>query len=169
MILDPNDYPSERHSFLLELMRKFELCFNFPDNNDRYLIPDLLGKQQPDEAGAFSPEHCLNFQYHYPILPEGLLPRFIVRTYVRSSEQSMWLTGVILKFEGNRALVKADQQDKKIIISIEGPVSGRRRLLAVIRSDFERIHESFNFEPREMIPVPDHPELAIPYHTRSCA
>jgi internalin A len=29
-ILDPQDYPPERHPFLFELMRKFELCVSFP-------------------------------------------------------------------------------------------------------------------------------------------
>ena len=31
-VLDPDAYPPERHGFLLELMRKFELCFTFPDD-----------------------------------------------------------------------------------------------------------------------------------------
>ena len=78
--LDTKVYPRERHGFLLDLMRKFELCFGFPEEDGHYLIPELLDKQQPEEGAAFKPEDCLNFQYHYPILPEGLLPRFIVRT-----------------------------------------------------------------------------------------
>jgi internalin A len=45
-----------------------------------------------------------------PVLPEGLLPRFIVRTHVLSEHQLRWRTGVILNFEGNRALVEADPQ-----------------------------------------------------------
>jgi hypothetical protein len=33
---------------------------------------------------------------------------------------------VILKFEGNHALVKADVQDKKVFINVSGHVAGRR-------------------------------------------
>ncbi len=161
--LDPQNYPAERHGFLLDLMRKFELCFRFEEDENRYLIPDLLDKQQPDEAAEFDPAECLNFRYEYPILPEGLLPRFIVRTHVLSEHQLRWRTGVILNFEGNRALVKADPQDRCVSISVAGPGASRRRLLAVIRSDFERIHRSFKFKPKELVPVPGHPDVTVDY------
>jgi internalin A len=164
-ILDSTDYPSERHSFLFELMRKFELCVRFPDDEGRYLIPQLLDKQQPPEAEIFVPTECLNFQYHYASLPEGLLPRFIVRTYILSTDQPRWRTGVILEFEGNRALVKADVQDKRVYIFITGSPSSRRRLLAIIRSDFDHIHNIVckTSKPQEMVPIPDHPDVLIPY------
>jgi internalin A len=164
-ILDPNDYPSERHPFLFELMRKFELCVRFPDDEGRYLIPQLLDKQQPPEAETFDPTQCLNFQYHYTSLPEGLLPRFIVRTYILSTDQPRWRTGVILEFEGNRALVKADVQDKRVYISVTGSPSSRRRLLAIIRSDFDYIHNIVcqTSKPQEIVPIPDHPDVLIPY------
>jgi internalin A len=161
--LDIQNYPPERHGFLLDLMRKFELCFRFQEDENRYLIPDLLDKQRPDEAKDFDPAECLNFRYEYPVLPEGLLPRFIVRTHVLSEHQLRWRTGVILNFEGNRALVEADPQDKCVSISVKGPMASRRRLLAVIRSDFERIHSSFKFKPKELVPVPGHPKIALPY------
>jgi internalin A len=96
-------------------------------------------------------------------LPEGVLPRFIVRSHGLSAGQPRWRTGVILAFEGNRALVKADKQDRRVHILVEGDPLGRRRLLAVIRSDFERIHRSFTFQPQEMVPLPGHPEAMVPY------
>jgi internalin A len=162
-ILDPQNYPPERHLFLLELMRKFELCFRFPEEDDRYLIPDLLDKQQPQEVDEFKHEECLNFQYIYPISPERLLPRFIVRTRVLSTQELCWRTGVILQFEGCRALVKADRQDKRITITIDGKLEERRRLLGIIRSDFEHIHHSFAFEPEEKVPIPGHPKISVSY------
>ncbi|NER81647.1 MAG: TIR domain-containing protein [Leptolyngbya sp. SIO1D8] len=161
--LDLNNYPPERHGFLLELMRKFELCFRFAEDDNRYLIPDLLDKQQPPEATEFNPADCLNFRYGYPILPEGILPRFIVRTHVLSDQPLRWRTGVILSFEGNRALVKANRPDRCVTISVDGPAISRRRLLAVIRSDFDRIHRSFKFTPQELVPVPGHPSVTVTY------
>jgi internalin A len=75
-----------------------------------------------------------------------------------------WRTGAILQFEDNRALVKADPAEKKVFISVSGPVPGRRRLLAIIRSDFERIHHDIpRLDPAEMVPVPGHPESVISY------
>ena len=67
---------------MLGLMRKFELCFRFPDpRDDTYLIPQLLGKEQPALGEEFQRKVCLNFQYTYPIWPEGLIPRFIAVSY----------------------------------------------------------------------------------------
>jgi internalin A len=128
------------------------------------LIPELLDKQETEDTKAFSPPSCLNFEYHYPVLPEGLLPRFIVRTHVLSDGLPRWRTGVILKFEANRALVKADVSERKVFIAVDGPAAGRRRLLAIIRSDLERIHRDIrHLQPQEMVPLPGHPEVTIPY------
>ena len=164
-ILDENEYPHRMHRFVFDLMKKFELCFSFPDDDTHYLIPELTDKQEPETATEFKPADCLNFQYHYTVLPEGTLPRFIVRTQTLSEGLPRWRTGVILKFGDSQALVKADVQDRKVFISVSGPTSGRRReLLAVIRADFERIHRDIrNLKPQEMIPVPDYPNVVLLY------
>lgn len=163
-ILDAEEYPKEMHGFLLDLMKKFELCFDLEGREGVYLIPELLDKQQPDEAGEFDPAECLNFQYHYPVLPEGLLPRFVVRTHVLSDETPRWRTGVILKLEDNLALVRADAQERRVLINIKGPVTGRRRLLSVARANFDRIHESIkNLKPVDIVPLPEEPDAYVPY------
>jgi len=115
-VLDKNSYPSIMHQFLIGLMRKFELCFRFPDpKDDLYLIPQLLGKEQPPLGDEYARGACLNFEYTYVIWPEGLIPRFIVRTHALSTGQPRWRTGVILQFEGNRALVKGDPEEKNSV------------------------------------------------------
>lgn len=161
--LDPKRYPKKMHQFVIDLMEKFELCFSFP-KGDRYLIPELLDEQQPKQAEKFDPATCLNFQYLYPVIPAGLLPRFIVRTHVLSGKYR-WRTGVILSFEGNTALVKADLQDRRIFISVSGPTAeGRRRMLAMIREDFDSIHRDIqHLEPKEMVPLLTHPKVVVPY------
>ena len=163
-ILDRRKYPKEMHRFLLELMKKFELCFGLPGKETDYLIPELLDKQEPKEAREFDAEECLNFQYHYPVLPEGLLPRFVVRTHVLSDETRRWRTGVILKVEDNLALVKADVQDKRVFINIRGPLAGRRRLLSMIRANFDRIHADIRrLRPAEVVPLPGRPGATVTY------
>ena len=164
-ILDKKNYPANMHCFLLDLLKRFELCFNFPDGQDHFLIPELLDKQEPKEVKNFIAEECLNFQYHYTILPNGLLPRFIVRTYTLSEGQKRWRSGVILQLDGCKALVKADVAEKKVFISIQGPSEKRRRLLTLIRSDFERIHADIkNLLPNEMVPIPGAPKTTILYN-----
>lgn len=164
ILLPGEGYPSDKHRFICDLMKKFDLCFNFPEDDTHYLIPELLDKEEPKETQKFNPVECLNFQYHYPVLPEGLLPRFIVRTHALSEGSPRWRTGVILKFELCIGLVKADVQDKRVFISISGPTAARRRLLAIIRSNFEHIHRDIrNLQPKEMVPLPNYPDVVVSY------
>jgi internalin A len=137
-ILPDKVYPAHMHPFILDLMKKFGLCFTFPDEDTRFLIPELLDIQEPEAVAEFKPEMCLNLRYDFEVLPEGLLPRFIVRTHGLIEDEYLWRTGVILRFEEARALVKADMADKKVFIRVTGRAEARRRLLAIIRSDFER-------------------------------
>ena len=119
IILDSGTFPREMHRFLVDIMKKFELSFSFPGDDLKCLVPELLEKQEPPETAEFQLDECLNFQYHYPVVLEGLLPRFIVRTHVLSEDQKRWRSGVILRFEGNWAVVKADAAEKKVFISIK--------------------------------------------------
>lgn len=167
-ILSPIEYPVERHAFLLELMRRFQLCFAYPDEAGppRYLIPELLSKEEPDLGDEFSARGCLNFEYHYSVLPEGLVARFLVRAHVLSQDPRRWRTGAVLQRGDCSALVKTDIDAKKVLIRVRGPArdGSRRELLAVIRYDFERIHGQLRrLEVHERVPVPDHPGYALDY------
>src|SRR6185437_16138950 len=84
-VLKPKGYEAEAADFILGLMEQFEVSFPLGDSQRRSLIPQLFDDQQPDEARQFNPAKCLNFGYKYEIVPEGLLPRFIVRTHHSSN------------------------------------------------------------------------------------
>ncbi len=163
IMLDRRRYPRERHEFLLQLMRRFELTFPFPEQQDHYLVPERLGWEPVADAAEFDPLVCLNFEYHYPFLPEGLIPRFIVRSHILSAQQERWRSGVILRLQGNRALVVGDSPRNLVRIAIDGPIAGRRRLLSVIRHDLEYIHRSYRFQPTAKVPLPGNPSVAMSY------
>jgi internalin A len=165
-LLPKDRYPSDKHLFLLELMRKFSLCFPFPDEPDRYLVPELLGKEQPEETTQFPPRDCLNFEYHYGILPEGLMPRFIVRSHTLSRGQQRWRSGVILAHEDCQGLVTAEYADRRVIVRVKGENAGaRRRLLALIRYDLDRIHAEFKdrLDAQPKVPLTEFPEFSVDY------
>jgi internalin A len=162
-ILDSSRYPPERHLFLLDLMRRFDLCFPYTDEPHKYLIADLLPKQQPDEATSFPVRGSLRFEYRYPVLPEGLLPRFIVRSHIHSAGRPRWRNGALLHWEHNDALVQADSTSRVVRVFVTGPSEGRRRLLAVIRSDFAHIHGSYRFKVSSFVPLEEQPAIAIEY------
>jgi internalin A len=164
-VLPKTVYPPALHPFLLALMRKFRLCHPLDDKGERYLTPELLTKEAPNLDAEFPAEKCLGFAYRYDsVLPEGLLPRFIVETYVHREPKHVWRTGVVLERANCRALVRGDIQGRTVTVRVEGLGLGRRELLGIIREHFERIHRSFEKLPvTELVPVPGHPEVIVPY------
>ncbi|HEY2913658.1 MAG TPA: COR domain-containing protein [Candidatus Angelobacter sp.] len=159
-VLEPEGYASEAVDFILGLMDQFEVSFPLGDSQKRSLIPQLLDDQQPDEAREFDAAKCLNFGYKYEIVPEGLLPRFIVRTHHISESKGRWKSGVILHEpdSGCRALVKADSIAGQVSIQVDGPEQTRRELLAIIRYNFQVIHADSKLKPEELVYPPGVPE-----------
>ncbi|VXD25427.1 leucine-rich repeat domain-containing protein [Planktothrix paucivesiculata] len=166
-ILDPQRYPAKLHYYLTELIKEFQLCFQLPDCPvPKFLIPGLLPKDEPENTDL--EDNTLEFQYHYRVLPESIMSRFIVLTHEKIHNQIYWRSGVMLAYTENQetynvARIKADLEDKKIFISIDGRETTRRSFLLMIRDVFNRIHSSFtNPEVSEWVPVPgypDHPPL----------
>ncbi len=123
-------------------MEKFELCFEFPDIKKQYLIPDLLPKRQPESLDIEKYKKGLAFELHYDVLPGSVISRFIVRSHHSIYNKTYWRTGVVLKQDNNRVLVKADLEDKKIFIWVVDNPNGRRGLLSTIRNQFAAIHQT---------------------------
>jgi internalin A len=163
-LLDTGRYPRERHGFLLQLMEKFELCFELPGTQrERFLIPELLPKETPDLA-EWKTAKTLGFEYRYNILPEGLLPRFIVRTHALSEGQKRWRSGVVLQIGEALALVRADVQERLVTIAVRGAGRQPRDLLAVVRGHFEEIHCGISgLSAVEKVPVPGYPQVTLDY------
>jgi len=159
-ILDSDQYPKSKQLFIIDMMRKFELCFDLvPDK--QFLIPDLLSKEEPD-TGQW--EDALAFQYHYNVLPGSIISRFIVRSHTLLSKKTYWRSGAVLAHEGSRALVKADREDKKIFIWVSGSEGTRRQLLGIIRSHFDHIHSTIvGIEVAGKVPLPEHPDVVLDY------
>jgi internalin A len=160
------NYPARMHGFLIELMRKFELCFPYQDDpkERRYLVPELLGKEKPALKDSFIPDECLNFRYDYRLMPEGLLPRFITRTHTMSDRAERWRTGAVLRWEGCRALVEADKQERQVLVRVVGEADKRLRLLAVIRENFDKIHaEMKEFKPTEWVALEEDPKRWVSF------
>ncbi|MCY7286361.1 MAG: GTP-binding protein, partial [Cyanobacteria bacterium CAN_BIN43] len=163
-ILPAKRYPTNRHPYLTELMKEFQLCFEIDcssTHSPTLILPGLLPKDEPNDTALEG--DTLEFQYHYRVLPESILSRFIVLAHDKIHKQIYWRSGVMLAYtEGretcNIARIKADPEDKKIFISINGRESTRRTFLGIIRDVFNRIHSTFKSEITEWVPVPNHPD-----------
>ncbi|MBD2411035.1 leucine-rich repeat domain-containing protein [Nostoc calcicola FACHB-3891] len=160
-ILNPERYPIKRHDYLIGLMKEFELCFALECQPPQFLIAGLLPKDQPDKTKLQG--ETLEFQYHYKVLPESIISRFIVNTHEKIHNHIYWRSGVMLQYQENNeiyniARIKADPEDKKIFITISGRKETRRLFLGILRDVFQKIHKSLpNLEITEWVPVPNHP------------
>ncbi|MFC1998007.1 COR domain-containing protein, partial [Chloroflexota bacterium] len=157
-ILNLPEYPTSKRLFIVDMMRKFELCYDI-ESDKKFLVPDLLPKDEPF-TGEW--DDALAFQYHYNVLPSSIITRFIVRMNAFVHQPTTWRSGTVLKKDGNTALVKADYEDKVISVLVQGSHTTRRDFLAMIRGTFEAIHHSIaRIEAVAKVPHPDHPELIL--------
>lgn len=149
-ILNLPEYPRGKRLFIVDMMKKFELCYDIePDKT--FLVPDLLPKDQPDLNFNGVPA----FEYAYPVLPSSVITRFIVRMNQKIDDGFVWRTGVVLKIGENKALVKADIEDRKITIAIDGLEHTRRDALLAVCTHLDEIHDSIKgLNPEKLIPVP---------------
>ena len=155
-ILEPERYPRQKHLFIMDMMRRFELCFDI-QSDQQFLIPDLLPKEEPFTGDWIN---ALALEYHYLVLPSSIISRFIVRMSDKIHRQTSWRSGVVLAYDGNTALVKADREDKKIWVRVGGQPQTRRNFLTAIRAQFDAIHKTVpGLEVTQKVVIPQHPNL----------
>ena len=157
---DGFDFPPQRHPFIVNLMKKFELCYSIDKRT--LLIPDLL--EVPEPEIDFNFDDSLKFRIDYDFLPRSIIPRFIVRKSGSIVGRLRWRTGVVLKdpaFQSG-AVIKADETARRIYIYVSG--DQQRDYLTVIRSAFLDINRSFEkLGYVEKVPLPDNPEVTVSY------
>ena len=131
----------EKHTFLLGLMKKFELVFQFQES-EIYILPERLPIEQP-KYQTFQKfdtlQKHLRFEYHYDFMPKGLMSRFICRMHELIKGELFWKYGVILQYQSAEAIIISSEVEKQICIEVYGNEADK--LLAMIRRDFESIHE----------------------------
>lgn len=153
-------YPSNRYSYIIDLMKKFELCYGI--DKQAVLIPDLLGVQEP--KFNFDYANSLKFIIEYDFLPKSIMPRFIVKKHKDIKNELRWRTGIVLEDEAFHSIsvIKADEEKKKIYIYVDG--EQKRDCFSTIRKTFKDINDSFEkLGIKELVPLPDNDEIAIEY------
>jgi internalin A len=141
-------YPLSKHAELLQLMIRFELCFQL-EGSSEYIVPELLSATRP--PFNWSSQDTLRFEYQYDFMPAGIISRFIARNHTLIEENKYWHLGVLLAWENTRALVMSEPLYRRIRIEIAG--RDKKALLAIVRRDFAQIHKTLNHpEARQMIP-----------------
>ncbi len=158
-ILNLPEYPRGKRLFIVDMMKKFELCYDI--DGDTFLVPDLLPKDEP-YTGEW--DGVLAFKYDYGVLPSSIMSRFIVKMKDFVHQPSTWRSGTILMKDGNTAFVKADFEDKTVTIKVQGSPNTRRDMLSLIRGAFEMIHKSVSrLEVTQQVQHPQYPNLILDY------
>ena len=140
-LLDPVQYPADKYRYLVDVMKKFELCFTLDDDAGTFLIPDILQSDEPAILGKWIP--AMELRYQYKILPTSVMSRFIARAHGLAFKNTYWRSGIVLERGSAQAIVRADRADRRITIELGGEDPHERAdLLAVIRDHFDAIHKS---------------------------
>jgi internalin A len=146
---DPTKYPRDKHLELMQLMEKFELCFNIV-GTDRYIVPELLPPEQPTstpfDTGRNQPtaSPVLRFDIRYDFMPSGIISRFISRCHYMIRDELFWKNGAVLRLEQATARVTSDPLARKTSIAATGTDAGE--LMALIRNELNIIHCSLNMK-----------------------
>ena len=129
---------------LLELMKKFQLCYEIPYSKDNFIAPQLLSENQPEYK--WNKNNNLILRYAYPdFMPKGIITRFIVAMHQYIDEQKyVWKTGVIFN-QDNQDQTKAQVIEyygkREIIIRVCG--KNKRDFITIISHELDKINNSF--------------------------
>lgn len=153
-------YPKETYPYIIQLMKKFELCYEI--NTNEILVPDLLAVEEPPftfpEPGEDT--DIISFEFKYGFLPPSIMPRFIVRRH--KDIETCWRTGVLLSCKSYqaRALIKADLAERQISIQVSG--QQKKDYFAVLRHTLWDINDDFKkLDIEERVPLPDQPNMNV--------
>ncbi|WP_353570980.1 COR domain-containing protein [Candidatus Albibeggiatoa sp. nov. BB20] len=153
--------PSHKQNYILELMRKFELCYQI-EHTKQILIPDLLPVEQP--AFEFDKTDAIQFLLSYEFLPKTIIAKFIVKMHRDIKQELRWRTGAVLEDKqfNATAVIVADEEKRQISIQING--QQKREYFAAILYTFRDIRKIFEeLSVQELICLPDNPEETVSY------
>jgi GTPase SAR1 family protein len=141
-ILAKKKFPKARHAYLLELMKKFNLCYGAKDKRDIYLIPDLFEDIEPDFE--WDSDKSMHFRYNYDDFPPNVfMTRFIVEMHQDIQKEKRWRSGVFISNGSCRAKVYQTYRKNYIHVEVMGNKGEGRSYLYAIRDTFRKLHKPF--------------------------
>jgi len=133
------EYDSQQISYIIELMKKFELCFKLGDT--KYVIPELLRVSEPKISNYSN--QGIGLVYQYDFMPAGIISRLIVRLKNNLVSNKYWKYGLFVRFNNTLGKVTSNQFSRSINIQVHGEEEAL--LLGIIKRDLDHINESLNY------------------------
>lgn len=157
-ILPSNKYHQSKHHYLIDLMRKFKLCYPINNKFKNYLIPSLFEDIEPDFSTislfTWKVEECIRFRFDYHDYPPTLIiTQFIVEKYTEIYKDIRWRSGVYLETEkGCIAKVYLGFRENYINIEIKSENKATSlRYLSILESNLNSLHKVNNLNPKREI------------------
>lgn len=165
-ILDPQQYKSAKERFyIMDLMRRFDLCYQIPGEMDMYFVPGAFPKDRPASfAWRTATGEVLRLQYRYDILPGSVMSHFIAKVHDFIHEQEYWRNGVVIANKQARAFVKADLDDRTIYMEVSGSKQQRQEMLSFVRAQLDVINKRLSkLRVSIQIPLDETGKVCIDY------
>ena len=141
-ILPKDKFPKSRHTYLLDLMKRFNLCYEAKDEVGIYFIPDLFEDIEP--KFDWKDDNLMHFRYDYDdFSPDAFMTRFIVEMNHDIVDKKRWRSGVYISNGSCQAKIYQSYRKNYINIEISGNNQDRRSYLYSIREIFRKLHEPF--------------------------
>jgi GTPase SAR1 family protein len=133
----------DKHSLLRQLMLKFEICYAISDcQHPKWLAPQLMTQNPMNEGFVPKPTDII-VQYHYRIMPKGIINRLMVRMNRHLKNPSLaWRNGVVFEGKNSAVLVEVPYDKKELHFRASGTNAGT--LLAILADDLEAINNGFD-------------------------
>ncbi len=129
---------------ILNLMNKFELSFELPDQKHHYIAPLLLPDDKPDYK--WDTNNKLQMQYSYDFMPKGILARLIVRMHKYIKDRLFWKRGVVLELDATLAQITEDYSGRNLSISVSGRQA--KELIYKVFTEIDSINKTYHFSER---------------------
>ena len=128
-------------------MQQFEVCYEITGRPHHYIAPHLLEAKLPEPLQyqtTWDTHNNLILTYHYPFKPKNIFPRFIVALHRYIEKQRLvWKHGGVIIIGSARAEIIEDAHYNNANIRIRVSGTDKKRILAIIGHELERIHSSF--------------------------
>jgi len=139
-----DDQYQGKFDVLLQLMKNFQLCYEIPSDQGRYILPQLLPYQPVDYQ--WDGKNNLVVEYRYSYYIKNIIIRFIVNSneYIEDHDRTVWQNGVVLtnKEYGARAEIVVDEVNRLIRIKVSGAF--KKEFLAIIMDRMLSVHEAYS-------------------------
>ena len=135
----------------LELMSKFEICFELPNEKDSFIVPQFLPEEKP--AFDWESKKAIRYGYQYDFLHKGIIARAIVKLNEYAYKNTWWRNGVLIEKEGIKAKIEALPKQNEIRIEMIG-AEGEQLRKFLLNDIFEEVNQKLDFKtirycPRE--------------------